>query len=55
MYCIVHPSSSHLHTQQVAKAHLSDIVADELVVLQVGVGDVRVVWLLFRVGLSMCQ
>jgi hypothetical protein len=51
----VHPASSHLHAQQVAKTHLSDIVADELVIHQSGVGDVRVAGFLLGVGLFMCQ
>jgi len=51
----MHQSCSHLHTQQVAQADLSDVVADELVVLQVSVGDVGVAWLLARVGLFSRQ
>ena len=51
----IYSSSSHLHTQQVAQAHLSDIVADKLVVLQASVGDFSVAWLLLGVGLFTCQ
>jgi hypothetical protein len=35
--CVAYAKTSHLHAQQVAQAHLSHIVADVLVVLEVAV------------------
>jgi hypothetical protein len=46
---------SHLHAQQVAQAHLSDVVADELVVLQVGTVDTGSAWVLRRIRLARGQ
>jgi hypothetical protein len=43
--------ASHLDTQEVAEADLSDIITDELVVLEVGTGNVGVTREFSGVGL----
>ena len=46
---------SHLHSQQVSETNLSDVVADELVVEQARVSDIRVTRLLRGIGLIASQ
>jgi hypothetical protein len=43
--------ASHLHTQEVAEADLSDIITDEFVVLEVGTGNIGVTRKFSGVGL----